>query len=281
MNPSNPKQGSEPRKHHFVPKCWLRGFTETGKKDGRLWVTDFSLKKQGVATPGKIGWLRDFYRLSDPAPDPVFIENQFSKLETAIAPVLKILDSERRAPRPDELDSLIEFMAVQWVRVPAYRPFAFRTMDSVVRKKLAEELHSPETWLASLRAQGISPDAPGVDYEGAKAYFESPNFGIEAETDWYIDRAFRDAQGILPLLRQRHWGSCISENGRFIASDNPVCLDGARAEMVGFKNAAIVVYPVSRHVALAGTLRRASHPSTLNYIAQINTMMMLTADTQV
>src|SRR5450755_3787132 len=74
------RQEAEPRRHHYVPQCWLAGFTETGENDGRLWVTDFSRQRQWPATPANAGHIRDFYRLSDPAPDPVVVEKFFSLL---------------------------------------------------------------------------------------------------------------------------------------------------------------------------------------------------------
>ena len=83
-----------------------------------------------------------------------------------------------------------------------------------------------------------------------------------------MQRAFEDVEGIIPLLRERFWGASFSEKGRFIASDDPVGLDGPRGEMVGFKNADAVFYPVSSHVFLTGTLQRVKQPPiTFNYIA--------------
>jgi hypothetical protein len=55
----------------------------------------------------------DFYRLSDPTPDPVMVEKFFSKLESQIAPLLKSLDTELRQPNQDEFDLLLQFMAFQ------------------------------------------------------------------------------------------------------------------------------------------------------------------------
>src|ERR1017187_4944654 len=54
----------EPRRHHYVPQCWLAGFTDTGEKDGQLWVTDLVRRKQWQASPNNAGHIRDFYRLS-------------------------------------------------------------------------------------------------------------------------------------------------------------------------------------------------------------------------
>src|ERR1039458_9071535 len=118
------RQEAEPRRHHYVPQCWLAGFTETGENDGRVWVTDYYRQRQWPTTPENAGHIRDFYRLADPAPDPVVVERFFADLEGIAAPVLRSIDRERRGPSDDELDLLLQFMAYQWVRVPSFRPLA-------------------------------------------------------------------------------------------------------------------------------------------------------------
>jgi hypothetical protein len=66
-----------------------------------------------------------------------------------------------------------------------------------------------------------------------------------------------------------------------VASDNPVVLDGERNEMVGFSNAEIVIYPISRHLLLSGTnVRIKAPPMNFNYFATMNTMMLLRAEAQ-
>ena len=88
----------EPRRHHYVSRCWLRGFTEDGERDGRLWVTDFSRRAQWPSSPANAGHIRDFYRLGEDAPDPVAVETFFGTLETNAAPILRSIDAERRPP---------------------------------------------------------------------------------------------------------------------------------------------------------------------------------------
>jgi hypothetical protein len=59
-------------------------------------------------------------------------------------------------------------------------------------------------------------------------------------------------------------------------------MDGSPGELIGFKSADIVMFPVSRHVLLYGT-NVAVQPvtTTRNRIAAHNTFTMLTADEQV
>src|SRR5260370_21986042 len=172
MNPRT-RERAEPRRHHCVHQCWLAGFTESSTNEGRLWVTDLSRQKQWATTPENARHIRDFYRLSEPTPDPVVVEKFFSELESQVAPILKSIDREQRQPNDDELDALLHFMAYQLVRVPRFRPFALEILDRVARQKLAEELQSRDTWLAALKKAGMDPDASGADYEGMKRFFES------------------------------------------------------------------------------------------------------------
>lgn len=56
-------------------------------------------------------------------------------------------------------------------------------------------------------------------------------------------------------------------------------LDGERDQLVGFRNAEVVLYPVSRHVFLAGTIERATGPPfNFHYFARVDTMTMLRAE---
>ena len=52
-----------------------------------------------------------------------------------------------------------------------------------------------------------------------------------------------------------------SPGGGFIGSDNPVTLDGLKGKEIGFKNADIIAYPVSKHVVLYSTLNLRHRPS--------------------
>ena len=275
-------QQPEPRRHHFVPACWLAGFTESGDKDGELWVTDFSRGRQWQTNPEKAGVIKDFYRIDEPNPDPVIIEKALSKIEDEIAPVFKALDRERREPFKDELDALLHFMAIQWVRIPAFRPFALGVLKSINREILHRGLKNRESWAAMLGEAGIAADTPGVEYERVCEAERSGKFELSAGTAWYMQQAFNGVDQILPSLRKRHWSAAFSETGSFIACDGPVIMEGPKEQWIGFGNADFISYAVSRHVTLYGTLGDVGPPfANRKHIAGINTLAMLRADQQV
>lgn len=273
---------SEARAHHFVPQCWLSGFTESGQNDGHLWVTDLKRGKQWKSNPLNSGHRRDFYRLSDPAIEPTAVEKKFAEMETGIAPILRNIEKQPRIPDPDELKALLVFMAIQWVRVPAFRSTVLPIADSIQRSYFAEALCSPESWAAALKRAGYTPDAPGADYDKMLEFERSGEYSFKPDTNWYLKNGLRVVGGIIASLEGRHWGSLISDRGEFIGSDNPVALDGNKDHKVGFKNAPIVTYPVGRHVLLYGTLFPVSHPPiSTKLIAHHNTFAMLTAEEQI
>ena len=276
------KRGSEPRAHHIVPRCWLAGFTETGENDGELWVTDLSRKKRWLSTPGNSGHIRDFYRVSDPSLDPAAVETALSKMETIVAPILKGLDRERRPPREDELAELLQFMAIQFVRLPAFRVLALNVMERTSLEDMAYALRSEESWAAATQKANIDPDNPGADYQSMKEFFASGQYSLAAETEWYMQRAFIAADEIASHLENRYWDVAISPSGSFIGCDNPVTMDGPKGEMAGFVNAEIVVYQLSRHVLLYGGSPDIAPPFVnRKYIAHMNTFAMLRAQNQV
>ena len=129
---------AEPRRHHYVPRCWLAGFTDTGAQEGKLFVTDLKRRNQWSAEPGTAGIIRDFYRLEDDrASDPVLAEKALSQIENEIAPILRNIDKEMRPPTVDELEPLLYFIGVQWSRVPAFRPFILGVLDKLSYEQIA------------------------------------------------------------------------------------------------------------------------------------------------
>lgn len=275
------KQRAEPRAHHLVPRCWLAGFTDSGESAGQLWVTDLKRQNQWPSNPGKVGRVRDFYRVSDPTLDPVVVEDALSKMEAVVAPILKAIDRERRSPREDELGELLYFMAIQWVRLPAFRVLALNVLERINRENMAEALGSEESWAAALRKADIIADSPGADYRAMKEFYESGEYSLTAATEWYMQRAFTAAEEIALVLQKRYWRAAISPSGSFIGCDSPVALDGRKGEMMGFVNAEIVIYQLSRHVLLYGGSPNLEPPLVnRKYIAHMNTLAMIRAQEQ-
>src|SRR5688500_13218841 len=86
-----------PRRHHFLPRFYLAGFTISGKEDGELHVRDRQNGRRWKATPVSFAYERDFYRVDD-VPDiaPDAVEGLLARVEADLAPVLSDIAKHRR-----------------------------------------------------------------------------------------------------------------------------------------------------------------------------------------
>jgi hypothetical protein len=277
---------SGPRAHHHSPQCWLAGFTDSGEKDGRLFVTDLKRRKQWGTSPPNAGHIRDFYRVSDSDLPPLFFENAFGQIESILGPIFKSLYGSPRQPNEEELTAVLHFIALQHARTPAFRPWFMELNDRIYRSFISESLKSRKTWERFLKQADVPLDSPGADYEGMlkfqKEVVETGRYTMTAGNEFYLVHGFRMAiNTALPLLSQRFWGALISPSGSFIGSDAPVVMDGPKGVMIGFKSAEVIFFPINRFILLVGTrLRVKQQFVTRRLIAYHNTFMMLTADQQ-
>lgn len=286
MGEAPPLKHPETRRHHFAPQCWLAGFTDTGQKDGRLWVTDLKQRKQWQTSPPNAGHRRDFYRVDVPDLDPLAFEKGFGLIEASVAPVLRSLYDSPREVAVEELRELLPFIALQFVRVPAFRPWILKTADTIHHALLSKALASPTTWAREMKKAGISADEPAAAYERMvefeKFVFNTGEYSLSVGNEWYLMRGYNAVvNAIVPELFARNWETLVSPSGSFIASDSPVSVDGPAGTVVGFKSAEVVLFPVNRYILLAGTITHIRRPLvTRTLIAQHNTFAMLRADEQ-
>lgn len=272
---------NEARAHHYVPQCWLAGFTDTGENDGMLYVTDLKRKDQWRCKPSGAGHRRDFYRVEDETvKDPLVIEKIFSGIESKIAPVFRTLTLERRGPKDEfELSILIEYMSIQWIRIPRFREF----VGQMALSHFADEvLSSSEAWSEALQRAGIPEGAPGSDYVGAKEAWDSGEIFFSRDLIFYLKRGAEAMPDIDASLKRRKWHWIVSEPGEFIGSDSPITMDGPKGQTVGFSNADVLFYPVNRYLMLYGTQEAIEAPHVCTkLVARHNTFAMLTAHEQV
>jgi hypothetical protein len=103
--------------------------------------------------------------------DPLALEKTLSEIESAVAPVFKALTKDKRGPANDfELSMLVEYMAIQWLRVPTSRAMIGNTFFTHFSMEM---LSSKEAWDAAMRKANLPADHPDADYTKAKAAFDN------------------------------------------------------------------------------------------------------------
>lgn len=271
----------EARAHHFVPKCWLAGFTESGEADGLLFVTDLKRKKQWRCRPSEVGHRRDLNRIENPAlSDPLKIEKTFSGIESEVAPIFRALTEEKRGPQNSfELSMLLEYMAIQWVRVPTSRAVVGNTVYSHITDSV---LTTPEIWSTTLQKAGVDANQGDADYSTVIEALATGKAVRSTRPVEYLQHWPIIVQEIDNSLKNMCWCWLLSPTGQFISSDSPVGIDAPSGHPVGFKREGVVTYAANRHLLLIGTQEPVNLPPvTTKLVALHNTFAMLSADEQV
>jgi hypothetical protein len=141
-----------PRKHHYLPVSYLRNFSA---EDGCLYVYERE-KPIRKSIPKREAHVRDFYAYDGPEGKNFDFEKILSHRENEVAPVLQgILDREitkqRRLLTTAETETLRQFLALTFVRVPAGRKFDEEHAGPAAQRLLFEAAHDPQKFAAMVK----------------------------------------------------------------------------------------------------------------------------------
>ncbi len=268
--------GNIPRKHHFVPRFYLAGFTGNGMPEGRLYVLDKAKEKQWPSTAKGTGHQRDFHSVDlGPGVDPMGVEKKLAHMEGQQSTVLnRILEEEALPPDNDEaVGDLMGFVAFMAVRVPRIRntieDFVDRAERERARSLLATE-EGQDTFRKSMEAlkATLSPakraeverfleDDP--DLSKMAEFAGSDRYVVSYDQTWDVQTMLRMGITLMLWLSLRNWSLWVAEAKApdLVCSDSPVSLtwapplEGPWPPGFGLKNT-IVSLPLNGSIALVG-----------------------------
>jgi hypothetical protein len=251
---------SQPRKHHYVPKFYLAGFTDNQIADGDLHIVDTSRLKTWVAKPKEAAHQRDFHEVEiGPETDPMAVEKILGQCEGKWSTVLRNVLEKLSLPNDDTFGDLMMFVAFMAVRVPRIRETISNFLDEVRRK---EEF--ARKWL---------------EQQGHQVESATENDFDKFDQTWHVRQMIRMAIKLGPWLSLRQWNLWIAEDQApdLICSDSPVVpiwaipISGPYSPGFGTPNT-VVSMPLSRRVAMVSMLEVNVGPRTLgrNEVAQLN-----------
>ena len=133
-------QKGEARKHHYVPRVYLKNFTFKGNQ---LYCLDKKCTKEKRIFPvsvEKICCQRDFYKI-DGLEDPLFLEHQFSSdIESKMGKIFEDLNMKSKMVILDKFTIINEQMkrdlssiiAIQMIRTLKERMYFFNILDKEI-----------------------------------------------------------------------------------------------------------------------------------------------------
>lgn len=247
---------ADARKHHYVPRFFLAGFTNEGTKDGRLLVCDLGAGKRWWSDPNGAGHQRDFYRIDPEGYDPLEVEKAFQAVEDAAAPALRRLTGTETPPPFDETASeLLPLIASLVIRVPTSRRVIERASERVVRATIPKALPKFPKPPPIIHSKLFGHLPPGVDpspeeYEAAMLKFFDEEVRVDIDQTWSIAHMISGFEFVLQKLAELNWTVAVLPPGTpdFVSSDNPVSFRGAASSGMS------ALIALSRRVAVVGSV---------------------------
>ncbi|MGE4106491.1 MAG: DUF4238 domain-containing protein [Bacteriovoracia bacterium] len=263
-----------PRKHHYVPECYLINFTDT-EKDSRIIQVFSKEKKTSFKTSvSNVGHIRDFYRLdaSEGIDDEFGIETKMlAPMEGAAAPVLrKIIQEEKLPEDPVQLARLWTFIAFLAMRGPLSREHAAEVVDRTAKD-----------WAQAFAAKGTpqdlkvlydrmnTPERNRMNLEQLKDIANSKHYKFKTTQNYILSLTLDYARRLAPLLAKRDWCILVASSGQFITSDQPVLVHWSRRVRIkhgrGFGSESNeLIVPLSPRICLSGTFEPGQKKAILS-----------------
>jgi hypothetical protein len=277
------------RKHHFLPQFYLAGFTDSGNKEGTLWVLDKENLRQWESNPKGAAYCKDYYKIDVKDADENAVENAFGEFEGQAADVIRRTVTSEQLPKDEDFIVLMNCVALFWARVPRIRNIKSRLIENILKKVNRMMVASPQMYKGfsdRMRQDGKELPEGADDYEAMKRFVESDEYTVDFDQTWHVRNMLEAMDKLMPILMKRSWSLLIAQRGAgsFICSDSPVTLTWTKDIELpvppGFalKHTAVAM-PLNSRITLLGEFDRPSvvAPVPLRYVAYCNSLVAATA----
>lgn len=250
------------KKHHYIPACYLKGFTNGGKRTSLFWA--FPINNPGIkhgANPNDSCVKNNYYKVENIG-DSFLIENWYG---TVVEP--KIGDFLKQVDELNEIDSKNEGLA--WLlsslllRNPQHR--------QMIESPLIHAERVAKSMQEDYKEKGISLDIEGI------------SFG----KDNIIEYEIQQTKALSKYLPLYHYCILKAPAGiNVITSDAPMILaNSLNKKIFGIaSNGTMIIAPLNKSTYIVGS-KEIKFPAlrigTIWEIANLNTMVMASANEKI
>lgn len=223
---------------HYVPKFYLRGFTDPttpARQEPYVHVYDVAQGRWRRRAPANLACIPDYYAatLPDGSMDQT-LEAALARLEGEMADLLRRLVVGRIQLTAKERVRVAEFVAALMLRVPVAQDAIAAQIASEGRQQL-EALHAAVQAEPALldtlrraversrRASDAAPAPSDVPFDPAD--LNPDDYEVEARRNAVLLRAFQSLEYLVPHVAAMGWGLLRAPTDQtFLTSDAPVYL---------------------------------------------------------
>ncbi len=246
---------SAPKRHHFVPKFYLRNFSDH-KKRVRMYARGTE-KKPIVTSVNNAAVESGFYTTTEESGETSqAVEELLSRIEgLAKAAIARMLKGQF-PPDLEDRSNLSLFMALQLLRTPEHRRGYEARFDYTL--KVMFEDWNGENVRERLKGRGIEPTDEAVA-EIMEVVENLHNYRVVPHQNEHMRTMLNVAGKVAPVILERSWLLGHSQRATFVTSDHPVVWRSEPSKTskfmgIGVGNADEVYFPLDRHHALAMAL---------------------------
>ena len=254
-----------PRRHHYVPEYYLRGFSPFGSP-GKVFVYDKEIGACFGTSVKNVAVKRDYYRLDGAkvfGEDPLVLEKYLAGIEGRAARLPKRLISGADLQGQDRMD-WAEFLATMLARGPNARQM-FAEISSLMALQMTDvATASKERYEAvteRMKSDGYELKTD-VGYEEFRKFLTERNFEVSVDEQFTLS-SFSAVEKTAPIFFDMRWAVIKSvPQSFFLTSDTPI-IYGSPAESYhpvygdgGLVNKKVeVLFPLSRRAIFVGAWR--------------------------
>lgn len=284
-------KGAPPRKHHYVPQFYLRGFA--GDK-GQLLVTDRPSEKVFRTNPGNVAAQRDFNTIEVEGTDPQIVEKVLAEFEGKVAPALERIKTAKSLGNAEDRDLLMNLICGLAIRNPRQRATINDFVGDLMQTMLEKSVATKERWdgqVAQMKRDGAWDENTTISFGDMQKFVKEKNYKLGLKQDFNIEMEIKQHDHLLEHISARKWQMVIAKKGSggFVTTDVPVCLrwsdnkdHGMFGPGFGVQNTQ-VIFPLSSDIALMGSFegREDSVEVDIFTVGRINSVLISNARNQV
>jgi hypothetical protein len=247
--------------HHFIPRSYLKGFTEGGKDTSQFWgvrKTTNNNHKAFLTSPSDACCKRDYYTVEHE--NPLVVENWYAEeIEPKLNLALRHIDENKCLPYGNDMQNLFLLAATLFLRTPSFR--------STIENPLIQAKEIVDSMNSDVRISNLK------DFD----YTKTDLIGME----------IRQINNVVESLTNKYYRLYINSNSAFdvITSDRPFILTHPKAGnnfYFGLNTPNIEIWlPINRNTILIGRnepFEKTIFPSNDKLIGSMNIKLILSAD---
>jgi len=255
---------NEARHHHYIPQCYLRGFSVGSGKKRLVTVASLEGARFFETNPRNVGGVRDFNRIEIPGFKPDALEGMLANFEGEVATAIRNVEVSRKF-EGDDSNAILNLAALLAVRSPQMRESIRQFEERILKQVLGLSLATKERWenqLRQMKEAGIEVK-DSLSYEDMKKFHDEGAYNIRLNREHHIKLEMATHDTVLRTMVVRKWRLCVAapEAGCFVTSDRPVVLTWDKPNEIpailrnspGFGMPDTeVLFPLTQHMALVG-----------------------------